>query len=265
MTDISPTLHTVALGWGIVAAMMAVLWVVHFPLKTAAIVDVGWAVGLPILAGWYAWSLDAGLRGWILAGMVTVWGGRLAVHLLVDRVIGQPEEGRYRELRARWRTHLGAKFFVFFEAQALLDVVLSVPFLLAARAGGSPGVMGWCALGLWGLAMGGEALADAELARFKRDPSNRGRVCDVGLWRYSRHPNYFFEWLVWVAYALYATTAPHGWVGWISPALMLFFLFRVTGIPETEAQAVRSRGEAYRRYQRTTSAFVPWAPRKEWP
>lgn len=265
MTDIFPTLHTVALGWAILAAMMAVLWAAHFRLRNAAIVDAGWAAGLPILAIWYAWSFDAGPRGWVLVAMVAVWGGRLAAHLMVDRVIGHPEEGRYRELRARWKTHLGLRFLIFFEAQALLDVVLSVPFLLVARAPGDAGIVEWLALGVWAVVMSGEALADAQLARFKRDSSNRGRVCDVGLWRYSRHPNYFFEWLVWMAYALYAMTAPYGWVAWISPALILFFLFRVTGIPETEAQAVRSRGDAYRRYQRTTSAFVPWVRRRESP
>ena len=263
MTGLFPTLHVVGLGWAVLAAFMAALWIVHLRLKNAAIVDVGWAAGLPILAIWYAWSFDAGIRGWMLAAMVALWGGRLATHLLVDRVIGQPEEGRYRELRARWKTGLGWKFFVFFQAQALLDVLLSLPFLLVARNGGAPGLVGWFAVGVWVIAMSSEALADAQLARFKRDPANRGRVCEVGLWRYSRHPNYFFEWLVWVAYALYATTASYGWAGWMSPALMLFFLFRVTGIPETEAQAVRSRGDAYRRYQRTTSSFVPWFRREE--
>jgi steroid 5-alpha reductase family enzyme len=242
--------------------MMAALWILHLRLRNAAIVDVGWAAGLPILAGWYAWALAGGTRGWLLAAMVAVWGSRLATHLMVDRVVGQPEEGRYRELRRRWKTRLGIKFFVFFQAQAVLDVLLAVPFLLASRAGGQPGVVGLIAAALWLLAMSGEALADRQLAAFKRDPLNRGRVCENGLWRYSRHPNYFFEWLVWVAYALYATTAPYGWAGWLSPALILFFLFRVTGIPETEAQAVRSRGEAYRRYQRTTSAFVPWFRRE---
>jgi steroid 5-alpha reductase family enzyme len=108
------------------------------------------------------------------------------------------------------------------------------------------------------MSLSGEALADRQLESFKRDPQNRGRVCDVGLWRYSRHPNYFFEWLIWLSYALYASTSPAGWAAWIAPALILYFLLRVTGIPATEAQALRSRGDAYRRYQARTSPFVPW-------
>ena len=115
---------------------------------------------------------------------------------------------------------------------------------------------------LWVVAWLGEAVADAQLAKFKADPASKGRTCRVGLWRYSRHPNYFFEWLTWVAFAWFATSSPNGWIGWISPALILYFLLRVTGIPATEEQALRSRGENYRRYQETTSAFLPWFPKK---
>ena len=244
-----------------VAVLMAVLWLIHLPLRNAAVVDAGWAAGLAVLAVSYA-ARFGGLRAWGIAALVAVWGLRLAGYLLQTRVLGQPEEGRYAELRARWKTSLPLKFFLFFQAQALLDVVLSLPFLLAAASGGPIGAVGWLAVAIWGLAVAGESVADAQLARFKADPANRGRVCDAGLWQFSRHPNYFFEWLIWVAYALYATTASWGLLGWISPAIMLFLLFRVTGIPETEAQAIRSRGDAYRRYQQTTSVFVPWLPRK---
>jgi steroid 5-alpha reductase family enzyme len=111
-------------------------------------------------------------------------------------------------------------------------------------------------------AITGEALADAQLAAFKRDAANRGRVCEAGLWRYSRHPNYFFEWLIWVAYFVFAVGSPWGWVALIGPASILYLLLRVTGIPMTEEQSLRSRGDAYRRYQRTTSAFIPWLPKK---
>ncbi len=107
----------------------------------------------------------------------------------------------------------------------------------------------------------GEIVADAQLAAFKRNPACAGKVCNAGLWRYSRHPNYFFEWLIWVAFFLYALGSPHGWAGFISPLLMLIFLTKVTGIPPAEAQSLKSRGDAYREYQRRTSAFVPWLPR----
>ena len=116
---------------------------------------------------------------------------------------------------------------------------------------------------IWAIGVAGEAVADAQLARFRADPGHRGRTCRAGLWRYSRHPNYFFEWLTWWAYVAIAWGAPHGWVALFGPAVMLLFLFKVTGIPYTEAQALRSRGDDYRAYQRTTSAFVPWFPRAD--
>ena len=102
--------------------------------------------------------------------------------------------------------------------------------------------------------------ADTTLARFRADPVNKGKTCREGLWRYSRHPNYFFEWTHWLAYA---AMAPGEWQVWLSPALMLYFLLRVTGIPATEAQALRSRGEDYRRYQAETSMFIPWFSRRD--
>ena len=217
--------HLVVPAAAAVLLMMFALWLIHVRTGNASVVDPGWAFGLPIAAVTYA-VLGTGYiwRRWLLAGMVIVWGVRLGTYLLL-RIIGKPEEGRYQELRRQWKEHITLKFLVFFEFQALLDLFLSLPVLLAA---------------------------------FKRDPANQGRVCAAGLWRYSRHPNYFFEWLIWVAWALFALASPYGWLAILCPLLMFYFLFRVTGIPATEAQALRSKGEAYRRYQETTSAFVPW-------
>ena len=119
----------------------------------------------------------------------------------------------------------------------------------------------FAALAIWVVAFAGELTADRQLLAFKTNPNNKGKTCQAGWWRYSRHPNYFFEWVIWVAYALFATASPWGWLAWLCPATLLYLLFKVTGIPATEAQALRSRGEAYRRYQQTTSAFVPWFPK----
>ncbi|MDX1584673.1 MAG: DUF1295 domain-containing protein, partial [Thermoanaerobaculia bacterium] len=189
-----------------------------------------------------------------------IWSTRLAVHLLM-RILGKPEEGRYVELRRKWETRVEWKFLLFFELQALLAIVLSLPFFLPTlNRRPDFGLLEIVAIVLWLIAIVGESVADWQLSRFKSDPSNEGEVCDAGLWRYSRHPNYFFEWLVWVSFAVYALSSPWGWLGLVSPALILYFLFRVTGIPATEEQAVRSRGEKYRRYQETTPAFFLWFP-----
>ncbi len=240
---------------------MLLLWLIHLPIKNAGIVDIGWSLGLAILAVLYA-SLGPGYgpRKWLIAGMAAIWGLRLAWHLF-RRIVGHPEEGRYQQLRKEWGAHIEIKFLGFFEFQAFLDLVLSLPFLLAAL-NPQPRLswLEYAGVGIWLIAVIGESTADMQLASFKRAPENHGKVCNAGLWKYSRHPNYFFEWLIWVAWALFALASPYGWIALVCPALMLYFLFKVTGIPATEAQALRSKGEAYRRYQETTSAFVPWFP-----
>ena len=169
-------------------------------------------------------------------------------------------------LRQDCAANFAPKMFGFFQMQALSVVVLGVAFLTPC-VNPTPALHPAEIVGalLWLTAVLGEAIADAQLAAFKREPTNKGRVCDAGLWHYSRHPNYFFEWLVWVAYCLVALASPWGWVACIGPASILWLLLRVTGIPLTEEQAVRTKGDAYRRYQRTTSAFVPWFPNNSAP
>lgn len=257
---VDSAIHLAANGALIVAAMMLVLWIIHLLIRNAAIVDVGWAAGLAILAGFYAYAGSGySARRYAILTMAGLWGLRLAMHLLFSRVIGHAEEGRYVQLRAEWKTNLPLRFLFFFEFQALLDVVLSLPFLLACLDANAP--LGWLEKvggGIWIVGLAGEALADAQLDRFKKNPANRGKTCRAGLWNYSRHPNYFFEWVIWMGYAVFALGSPWGWLGLLSPALLLYFLLGLTGIPATEAQALRSRGEEYREYQRTTSTFVPW-------
>jgi steroid 5-alpha reductase family enzyme len=256
-------LTLVIAGMASVMGLMLLLWLIHLRTSNAAIVDAGWGAGLATLGILYS-VLGGGywLRCLILGSMAGIWGFRLAIYLLATRIIGHPEEGRYQELRRQWKTNIPFKFLLFYEFQAVLCVVMAVPFLVASRnpqAGISP--LEWTAAALWILAICCEAAADAQLSKFKSDASNKGHTCQAGLWRYSRHPNYFFEWLIWVAFALFAFASPGGYWGLISPAVILYFLLRVTGIPATEAQAIRSRGEEYRRYQQTTSAFVPWFPK----
>ena len=241
-------------------ALMLVLWLISLRTKNAAIVDVGWTLGLFTCTLVYALTAAGALpRKLIFLLMVGVWALRLGGYLFFTRVWRQPEEGRYQQLRREWKTNINVKFLFFFEFQGLLDVLLSLPFLLAS-VNTQPQISWIESMGVivWAAAMIGEAFADAQLNSFKRDPANKGKTCQIGLWNYSRHPNYFFEWLIWIAWFIFALGSRHGWLGAICPALMLYFLFKVTGIPATEAQALRSRGDDYRRYQETTSAFVPW-------
>ena len=167
-------------------------------------------------------------------------------------------------LRRQWSPHPDRAFFVFFQAQALAAVILSLPFALASRTSQTfPAATDLAALVLVVVGVMGETIADRQLVDFKQDPGNRGRTCRSGLWRYSRHPNYFFEWILWCGFGVLGLAGPLGWLGLAAPALMLYTIVFVTGILPTEAQAVASRGDDYRAYQRTTSPFVPWPPRDD--
>lgn len=262
LAQVLPLLLT---GAAIVGALMLFLWVVHLLIGNAAVVDVGWAAGLGLLAVYYAYAGPGYLsRRYAIAAMAAIWSFRLAGYLLFARVIGHPEEGRYVQLRQDWKTNLPLRFLFFFEFQALLDLALSLPFLLACLNTRAPlGILEKLAAAIWLIGILGEAIADAQLDAFKKNAAHKGKTCRAGLWEYSRHPNYFFEWIIWVGYAVFALGSPWGWLGLFSPALILYFLLGLTGIPATEAQALRSRGDEYREYQRTTSAFIPWFPKKE--
>jgi steroid 5-alpha reductase family enzyme len=243
---------------------MAAVFLVSLRIRNFSIVDIAWSAIFTPLALLYATLAQGyGPRRALIATMVTLWSLRLAGHLYARVSSLHPEEeGRYVQLRHEWAAHLNARFFRFFQLQGLVAALLSVPFLLACadrRPAFGPFEIAGAALFV--VALAGEAVADRQLAAFKADPRSRGRTCRAGLWRYSRHPNYFFEWLVWVAYSVFAWPSPGGWATLFCPLLMLHFLIRVTGIRMTEEQALRSRGDDYRDYQRTTSAFLPWFPR----
>ncbi|MEO0477301.1 MAG: DUF1295 domain-containing protein [Planctomycetota bacterium] len=253
-----------AWAWGAAAIAMAVVWFVCHRIHNAGYVDVAWAffIGVGVLIA--ALTLDGMFqrRVWV-AILGVVWAWRLAWHLL-KRLKGKEEDGRY----AHMRRHFGGKaplaFFVFFQMQAVFVVLFLTPMIAAIVI---EGPLNWrlpLGIAIWLTAIGGEWLADKQLADFKADPDNAGQVCKQGLWRYSRHPNYFFEWVHWFAYlAIGATFATSiGYAAVAGPVVMLVFLVFVTGIPYTEMRAVQSKGEAYKQYQRETSAFIPWFPRK---
>jgi steroid 5-alpha reductase family enzyme len=162
-------------------------------------------------------------------------------------------------MREKWKTNINLKFFLFFQVQTVLVVLLSLPFLMMIR-NPAPRLSGLEIAGsfVWLAGLIGESVADAQLKKFKNNPLNKGKTCRVGLWNYSRHPNYFFESIIWIGYAIAALTSSFGWVGLLSAAGMWYILNHVTGVPLTEEHALRTRGEEYRSYQQTTSRFIPW-------
>lgn len=258
-------LALVATAAGGLAVVFAIAFAVARWIDNYGVVDVAWSYAFAAVAVFYCVGADgAWWRRATVGALVSAWSIRLGTHLALRVWRHHPaEDARYRQLRHDWQPRFALKMLGFFQLQAASVVLLATPFLLVAR-NAAPRLhpVETAALALWLCAMIGESLADAQLATFKRDSQSAGRVCDVGLWRYSRHPNYFFEWLVWVAFALFAAPAPLGALGFLAPAAMLYLLLRVTGIPLTEAQSVRSKGDAYRAYQRRTSRFVPWFPRR---
>ena len=244
------------------ALFMVLLWAVQLTIKNASVGDVGFCFGLIAVVVWYATQLSGEpQRKWLVGLMVCCYAGRLGSYILFNRVIGKPEDPRYRLLRQQWGRWESIAVFGYFHLQALAVAAFSLPFLVLIHNPLPPfGI--WELLGflLWIAAISGEALADWQLARFRSDPSTRGQVCREGLWYYSRHPNYFFEWLHWWAYVVMAFGVP-GWpLAWIGPVAMGWALLKVTGIPLAEEQAVKNRGEEYRDYQRTTNKFFPWRP-----
>lgn len=249
--------------WVLAAALQTAGWAWQQRRRNAGIVDVLWAAGVGAAALLLA-ALGDG-AGWPRATVALLggtWGLRLAWHLW-RRVRGEGEDGRYAQLRARWGDG-GGRWFAFFQLQAGLVVLFALPFAAVARNpvdGATP--WWWAGMAVWLGSVAGEALADAQLARFRADRRNRGRACRAGLWRYSRHPNYFFEWLHWFAYVLLAVGSPLAWLAWSGPLVMYVFLRWLSGIPFTEAQALRTRGEDYRAYQRSTPMLIPWFPRNE--
>jgi steroid 5-alpha reductase family enzyme len=244
--------------------LMTALWLVSLLRHDASIVDPFWGVGF-VLAVWIGFALTPGgaaSREWLIVLLVTLWGMRLSLHIWL-RNRGRGEDFRYRA----WRTEHGERwwwrsYFQVFLLQGLLLWIISAP-LLAAQLGGAHADLNGLdlvAVLVWGVGFYFETVGDRQLARFRADPANRGRVLKTGLWRFTRHPNYFGDAVQWWAYYLIALAAG-GWVTIFSPVLMTFLLVRVSGVALLE-KSLKDTKPGYQEYVDTTSAFIPWFPRK---
>jgi steroid 5-alpha reductase family enzyme len=196
--------------------------------------------------------------------MAVLWSLRLGGYIAL-RVAGSHEEdARYKTLRAQWGKAYNARLFGFVLIQAPVSAILALAVALAARAPEAGlGVRDFAAVAVWLIAVGGESLADGQMRRFKADPANKGKICDQGLWAWSRHPNYFFEWLLWLAYPVIAIQPdrPLTWLSLGAPVVMFLILRFATGVPPLERSMLASRGDAFRAYQARVSAFFPLPPR----
>ena len=252
--------------------LMTGAWVVQQRTGNSGWVDTIWtfSVGLVGAAG-SLWPVESGepdTRQWLVAAFVAAWSLRLGVHIAV-RTAGISDDPRYAAFAEAWGVHAPRRMFLFLQSQALGSIPLVFAVFVAAHFP-SPDLRLQDYLGALVLLAGlvGEAFADTQLKQFRERPGSRGLVCDIGLWRWSRHPNYFFEWLGWLAYPVIAISLDHplsypwGWAALLAPAFMYWILVYVTGIPPLETQMLRSRGERYRDYQSRTSIFFPLPPRE---
>lgn len=251
-------------GLGTALAMMTLVWLASLVLRDASIVDVFWGLGFVVVAWIYLAAREPRtLRGDVVVGLVTLWGVRLSLHILW-RGRGKGEDYRYREMRERSPGTFPFRSLVtVFWLQAVLLWAISAPLFQAQRGSGPAGLAPLDVLGLALFALGFvfEAGGDWQLARFKRDPGNAGRVMDRGLWRYTRHPNYFGDAVVWWAFFCLAAATPGSWWTAYSPLLMSLLLMRVSGVTLLEKKLHETK-PAYRRYAEETNAFIPWFPRR---
>jgi steroid 5-alpha reductase family enzyme len=243
---------------------MALLFLLERRLANASHVDAGWSgfIGLFSLA--ILGVADGDVTRRIVTGIIIgAWSLRLTWYLLKDRVINRPEDGRYADLRASWGERAGLWFFWFFQLQAGFVIIFTLPvWVIAYHAAPFGSWTDIVALCWFGLAFIGVITADHQLARWRADKQSAGKTCRAGLWSVSRHPNYFFEFLLWWSYAWLAYTAAWFSLTIVVPLFLLALLLGLTGIPYNEKRALQSRGDDYRRYQREVSAFIPWFPKK---
>jgi steroid 5-alpha reductase family enzyme len=249
----------------IVLGLMIVLWLISLALKNSSIVDIFWGTGFVIVA-WAAFLFTPEgfeTRKWLLNILVTIWGLRLSLHVLI-RNWGKPEDFRYQV----WRKEAGPawwwrSFFKVYLLQGLILWIIATP-LLAAQFSAMPDHLTWLdylAIPVWLIGFFFEAVGDWQLKRFKANQANKGKVLNTGVWRYTRHPNYFGDATQWWAYYLIALAAG-GWWTIFSPIIMTLLLLRVSGVALLE-KTLKEEKPGYKEYIETTSAFIPWFPRKK--
>jgi steroid 5-alpha reductase family enzyme len=250
------------LNLAVALAAMVPLWLASLALRDAGIVDAWWGPGFALLAWTDAAATGLHPRSVLLAGLLSLWSLRLALHLLL-RGRGRPEDPRY----AAMRRHYGARFpwvsfFTVFALQAVLQVAVGLPIAVVAAQPGPPlGALDVFGAALFAAGLLVEAVADLQLTRFRADPTSAGRVMDRGLWAWTRHPNYFGDCLAWWGVFAVALASPLGWASLPGPALMTFLLLRVSGVALLE-RSIGKRRPGYAEYAKRVPAFLPRPPRR---
>jgi steroid 5-alpha reductase family enzyme len=235
-------------------------WAFCVKIKNYSPVDAFWAFCIGSTAMYYLlFQSNLQPRSLVAAILITTWSLRLTYHL-TRRVMKHrhQEDPRYQKLRAHWGSREKPMFYLFFLGQALSVVILAFPFYLIAKDSGHGfGFLPILGTVIASMGLLGETIADKQMSSFKHTHPDPKAVCQTGLWRYSRHPNYFFESVIWCGFFIFAIGSPWGWTSIYAPVMITYLLLKVTGIPPTEAAALQRKGDAYRTYQLTTPAFIP--------
>jgi steroid 5-alpha reductase family enzyme len=247
----------------VLLVVLSLVWWVSIKLHDASIVDICWGLTF-VLSAWVGlgWGDGAHLRSWLIVGLVSIWGIRLSLYL-ARRNLGKGEDFRYQEMRRRFgRRFPLLSLFIVFWFQGVISWLVSMPILASLSSPLPIQLTSWDYIGasLWVLGFLFEAIGDRQLASFKADPRNQGKVMDRGLWRYTRHPNYFGNALLWWGLGLFGVSVGASWT-LFGPALMTFFLVRVSGVALLERTITQRRPE-YADYIQRTSAFFPWFPKR---
>jgi len=258
-------LASLILTSSIILVFVVFIWFLYLINHNPSIIDVGWSIGV-FLAGTSFLLSQIGMsfhsiKLLVIWSLLLLWALRLSGFLFITRIIKQKHDPRYELISENWKVSKKFGFLMNYLLQGFLMLLIASPFLYIANLSTHGFVIldfVACALVLLGIL--GESIADLQLFQFKIK-AKKGGVCKIGLWQYSRHPNYFFEWLVWIGFALFGLSAPYGLLSLLSPLLLLGIFIFVTG-PITEKSSIRSKGELYREYQRKTSMFVPWFGKK---
>ena len=252
--------------WLATTPIMVGLWLVYRLYdRNVTIADVGFCIGFGVvsLSLGVITAGDVGHRI-VVAAMGAGYAFRLGGYLFNARVLNATEDPRYQFIRPKLGSRAEWWIFLYFLGQSLAIAVLSVPLLVLMANPNDTWVfgelVGFC---IWTIGVGGETIADYQLNHFRHQPHNKRKTCREGLWRYSRHPNYFFEGVHWCAYVVMSVGIKDAWITLIAPVVMIAALLKVSGIPFSEAQALASRGDDYRDYQRKTNAFIPWFPKDQ--
>lgn len=248
----------------LMAAVMGVGWWWQRRANNGGWIDVFWTYGTGATGACVAlWAGQGSARAWMVAALVLVWSLRLGTYIALRVARGGHEDTRYAELKQEWGAAYSGRMFWFMQAQAPITTLLCLAIALAASRLGGLGVTDMIGALILITAIAGEALADRQMAAFRANPAHKGKICETGLWAWSRHPNYFFEFLVWVAYPVIAfTPGSYVWMLSLLAPLAMYGVLRFgTGVPPLEKTMLASRGDAFRDYQARVSVFLPFPPR----